>query len=64
MGEQIIAAFAGLQPEENGEWPDLPRIDRGATWTYVINDQPFGNLSERFWKNFVQRIRQVLNPAR
>jgi preprotein translocase subunit SecA len=64
IGEQIIAAFAGLQPGENGGWPELPRFDRGATWTYVINDQPFGNISERFMKNLVQRIRQAVNRVR
>jgi preprotein translocase subunit SecA len=63
IDEQIIATFADLQSGENGEWPELPRFDRGATWTYVINDQPFGTISERFMKNLVQRIRQILNPA-
>jgi preprotein translocase subunit SecA len=58
IDEQIIESFAGLQPGENGEWPELPRFDRGATWTYVINDQPFGNISERFMKNLIQRVRQ------
>ncbi len=60
IDEQILAAFAGLQPGENGEWLELPRLDRGATWTYVINDQPFGNLSERIAKNLIQRIRQAI----
>jgi preprotein translocase subunit SecA len=64
IDEQIIAVFAGLQPGEKGNWPELPRFDRGATWTYVINDQPFGNISERFMKNLVQRVRQALNPIR
>jgi preprotein translocase subunit SecA len=60
IDEQIIASFVGFQPGENGQWPELPRFDRGATWTYVINDQPFGNISERFAKNLIQRIRQAL----
>ncbi len=60
IDEQIIAAFIDLQPGENGEWPELPRFDRGATWTYVINDQPFGNMSERFAKNLIQRVRQAM----
>jgi preprotein translocase subunit SecA len=61
IDEQIVAAFVDLQPGENGEWPELPRFDRGATWTYVINDQPFGNISERFMKNLVERIRQAIS---
>ncbi len=60
IDEQIIESFVGLQPGEDGEWPELPRFDRGATWTYVINDQPFGNISERFMKNLIQRVRQAL----
>jgi preprotein translocase subunit SecA len=60
IAEQILAAFINLEPGENGKWPDLPRFDRGATWTYVINDQPFGNMSERFAKNLIQRIRLAL----
>jgi preprotein translocase subunit SecA len=60
LEEQIIAAFVSLQPNESGEWPELPRFDRGVTWTYVINDQPFGTMSERFAKNLIQRIRQAL----
>ncbi len=60
LDEQIIEVFSKIQPGENGEWPELPRFDRGATWTYVINDQPFGSISERFMKNLVQRIRQAI----
>jgi preprotein translocase subunit SecA len=60
IDEQVLEAFASLQLDEKGEWPKLPRIDLGATWTYVINDQPFGNMSERFMKNLVQRIRQAI----
>ena len=60
VDEQVLTAFVGLQPGENGEWPELRRLDRGATWTYVINDQPFGNLGERFAKNLIRRIRQAI----
>ena len=59
--EQVVAAFVNLQPNVDGEWPELPHVDRGATWTYVINDQPFGNMSERFLKGLIQRIRQVIS---
>ncbi|MCL2878473.1 MAG: accessory Sec system translocase SecA2 [Acidobacteria bacterium] len=60
IDEQVLAELEKLQPDENGQWPELPRFDRGATWTYVINDQPFGNMSERFMKNLVARIRLVM----
>jgi len=38
----------------------LPGLDRGATWTYVINDQPFGDLGERIAKAIVQLVRQTI----
>lgn len=59
--EQVVSAFVTFQPDMTGEWPELPRFDRGATWTYVINDQPFGNMSERFMKGLIQRIRQAIS---
>jgi preprotein translocase subunit SecA len=50
LDEQIIDAFTHLQLDPRGGWAGWPGLDRGATWTYVINDQPFGNLSERMAK--------------
>ena len=60
IDEQTLAELEKLQPDENGQWPELPGFDRSATWTYVISDQPFGNMSERFMKNLVARIRQTI----
>jgi preprotein translocase subunit SecA len=60
LDEQIIDAFSSLQSDPLGEWSGLPGLDRGATWTYVINDQPFGNLSERMAKAVVQLVRQTI----
>lgn len=60
LDEQIISAFSNLRPDRGGEWTDLPKIERGATWTYVVNDQPFGNFSERAAKGIIQLIRQSL----
>jgi preprotein translocase subunit SecA len=64
IDEQVVDTFKSLQPGENGEWRDLPSVDRGATWTYLVNDQPFGNLSERLAKGLAQLIRQSLQPSR
>jgi len=52
------ALILGLDP--HGEWAGLPGLDRGATWTYVINDQPFGDLGERIAKAIVQLVRQTI----
>jgi preprotein translocase subunit SecA len=60
LDSRIIAAFSELQPDLQGEWAGLSKFDRGATWTYVINDQPFGDFGERMARAMVQRIRQML----
>jgi preprotein translocase subunit SecA len=57
LESQIIAAFSELQPDL---LPGLSKFERGATWTYVINDQPFGDFGERLARALVQRIRQML----
>jgi preprotein translocase subunit SecA len=31
-------------------FPQGERLERGATWTYITTDQPFGPLSERIMK--------------
>src|SRR5262249_52803819 len=35
-----------LDELEVGEEP-LPEHDRGATWTYLVTDQPFGTITDR-----------------
>jgi preprotein translocase subunit SecA len=35
-------------------------FDRSATWTYLINDQPFGTLQERWAKAVGSRIKAIL----
>ena len=32
------------------------RFERGATWTYVASDQPFGTLAERIKKGIERRL--------
>jgi hypothetical protein len=33
----------------------LPR-QRGATWTYLTTDQPFGSSTERILRGFVRKV--------
>jgi preprotein translocase subunit SecA len=35
-------------------------IDRGATWTYLTTDEPFGNMTERAMRGIVRMIRQTV----
>lgn len=51
LEEEMAAAFAAAEIQE-GEFrfPDESRFDRGATWTYLTTDQPFGTLGERIVK--------------
>jgi hypothetical protein len=32
------------------------RFERGATWTYITNDQPFGTLGERIMKGLRRKF--------
>ena len=35
-------------------------IDRGATWTYLTTDEPFGSMTERVMKGLVRLIRRTI----
>ncbi len=63
LDSRIIAAFSELLPGPQGEWEGLSKFERGATWTYVINDQPFGDFGERLAKALVQHIRQMMQQG-
>jgi preprotein translocase subunit SecA len=62
IDELVLNAFSDLQLDEKGEWIGMSRIDRGATWTYVVNDQPFGTMDARVMKGLVQLFRRSI-PA-
>jgi preprotein translocase subunit SecA len=47
LDEEIADALANPNPE---------RFERGATWTYLTTDQPFGTLGERITKAVRQRF--------
>jgi len=57
--QEIYADFQDRLPEEIAdalENPDEARFERGATWTYLTTDQPFGTLGERIAKAVRQRF--------
>jgi preprotein translocase subunit SecA len=45
---------------EEDDAPVEDVIDRSATWTYLVNDQPFGRLQERWAKALGARVRDLL----
>jgi hypothetical protein len=50
--EEAAARLAGPDPE-NG----IPRR-RGATWTYLTTDEPFGPLTQRIMRQIVKGLRR------
>jgi preprotein translocase subunit SecA len=42
----------------SGEDP-IPETERGATWTYLVSDQPFGNLTDRIIRGMRDRMVQT-----
>ena len=57
LTEGVADAFAtaeirnGVLQFQNGE-----RLERGATWTYITTDQPFGTLGERIVKGLRRKF--------
>jgi preprotein translocase subunit SecA len=39
----------------------LSPMERGATWTYLTTDQPFGSMQERFIRGMIARIKEHRN---
>ena len=52
IGEEIHKRLAEAQEQS------LDPSQRGATWTYLTTDQPFGSLTERVMRGMVRRYRQ------
>jgi preprotein translocase subunit SecA len=57
LKEEIASAFATAEIR-NGEihFQTGGRFERGATWTYVTTDQPFGTLGDRIVKGLWRKI--------
>jgi preprotein translocase subunit SecA len=55
--EEIADAFAAAAIQD-GEihFPNEARFERGATWTYLTTDQPFGTLGERIMKGLRRKF--------
>jgi preprotein translocase subunit SecA len=57
LADEIANAFAaaGIRDGEI-HFADRERFERGATWTYLTTDQPFGTLGERILKSLRRRL--------
>jgi len=59
LREEIADAFARADFSDGQiRFADPGRFERGATWTYLTTDQPFGTLGERIAKSVRQRLRR------
>ncbi|MEO8127052.1 MAG: DEAD/DEAH box helicase [Bryobacteraceae bacterium] len=59
IDEEVLDVFRGLDLS-SGEirLEGLGLLERGATWTYLTTDQPFGTWTERFVKGIARRFRR------
>jgi len=62
---RIHAMFGELERAIAAEWParvalftsgDVDPLERGATWTYLTTDEPFGELSERLGRGLKRML--------
>ena len=60
LEERLEAEIAEALESEDVE-PMADSFDRSATWTYVVNDHPFGTLQERWARAVADRIRVLLS---
>lgn len=57
LKNEIADAFATAEIRDGVIYFQKPeRLERGATWTYVTTDQPFGALGERIMKGLRRRF--------
>jgi len=57
LTEEIAGAFETAEIRDGAiRFPKAERMERGATWTYVGTDQPFGTLAERIKKGIQQGL--------
>jgi preprotein translocase subunit SecA len=54
--ESVTRAFAEAEVRAGSiEFGNAERFERGATWTYVTTDQPFGLFTERMFKGLTRK---------
>jgi preprotein translocase subunit SecA len=64
LKEEIADAFAEVEVFDGRlRFKKAERFKRGATWTYLTTDLPFGLLGDRILKGLVKRIGRARKPA-
>jgi len=60
LEDEITRTFATAEVT-NGviRFPDAKRFERGATWTYITTDQPFGTVTERIMNGLRRKFRNL-----
>jgi preprotein translocase subunit SecA len=59
VDEGVSSAFAAARVGTGSiQFENPERLERGATWTYVTTDQPFGLFTERMFKGYLSRKRK------
>ncbi len=57
LNEEVGQAFARAEIQSGQiHFDNEDELERGATWTYLTTDQPFGTLGERIMKGLKQRF--------
>jgi preprotein translocase subunit SecA len=57
LEEEIAEALETAEIRDGAiHFPNGERLERGATWTYVSTDQPFGRLAERIMKGLRRKL--------
>jgi preprotein translocase subunit SecA len=51
LDESVVRTFEEAEITEDGvNLNQIGLLDTSSTWTYIINDQPMGDLAQRFFK--------------
>jgi preprotein translocase subunit SecA len=57
MYGELERAFTDELARADADSPRPPAMQRGATWTYLTTDEPFGRMTERFMRRLLRRRR-------
>ena len=58
LKDEVVEPFRALEIRDGQIVQEKEKFERGATWTYLTTDQPFGTLSERILKAIRKRVRR------
>lgn len=60
MEHEIAEAFSTAEIQDGAiRFQNTEQLERGATWTYITSDQPFGTATERMMKGLRRKLLRV-----